>query len=61
MRAMILAIFVLYGIIHQFALVLTLLTWGYVLLGCLLTLARLIARRRSRALEDFDPSEEENG
>lgn len=57
----ILAIFILYGIIHQFALVLTLLTWGYVLLGCLLTLARLIARRRSRALEDFDPNEEENG
>ena len=57
----ILAIFILYGIIHQFALVLAVLTWGYVFLGCFLTLLRLIALKRSKALEDFDPSEEENG
>lgn len=54
-------IFILYGIIHQFALVLAIGSWGYVLLGCLLTLIRLIARKRSKALEDFDPHDEDNG
>lgn len=56
----ILAIFILYGIIHQFALVLALLTWGYVFLGCLLTCIRKIAGQRTKALEDFDPTEEES-
>lgn len=51
----IVAIFVLYGIIHHFSLVFVAVSWGYLLTGCILTLIRLIAGKKSKALEDFDP------
>jgi CDP-diacylglycerol--serine O-phosphatidyltransferase len=55
----IVAIFVLYGIIHHFSLVFFSLSWGYLLLGCLLTLIRLIAGKKSKTLEEFDPDVDE--
>lgn len=53
------AIFTLYGIIHHFALVYSAVSWGYLVLGCLLTLIRLIAGKKLKTLEDFDPDGEE--
>lgn len=55
----IVAIFVLYGIIHHFALVFFSIAWGYLLTGCLLTIIRLIAGKKSNALEEFDPDEDD--
>lgn len=55
----ILAIFLLYGVIHHFSLVLFALSWGYVLLGCALTLIKLIAGKRSKTLADFDPDSDD--
>lgn len=55
----ILAIFILYGIIHHFSLVFFGISWAYVFLGCLLTLIRLIAGKKSKTLEDFDPDVDE--
>ena len=53
------AIFILYGIIHHFPLVFITLFWGYLLLGCFLTIGRLIAGKKSQTLIDFDPDEDE--
>lgn len=53
------AIFVLYGIIHHFSLAFVVISWGYLVTGCVLTLIRLIAGKKSKALEDFDPDADE--
>jgi len=55
----IIAIFSLYGIIHHFALVFCIFSWGYLFLGCVLTLIRLIAGKKIKTLEDFDPDLDE--
>lgn len=52
------AIFVLYGILHFFPLMLMILTWGYVLLGIILSVIRLIAGKKSKTLEDFEPEDD---
>lgn len=52
-------IFILYGIFYYFSLVLFTLSWIYVVISCLLTIARMIAPRRSSALKDFDLDEDE--
>jgi CDP-diacylglycerol--serine O-phosphatidyltransferase len=50
-----LAIFLLYGILHFFALILALLAWSYLLLALVLSIIRLIAGKKSKTLEDFEP------
>jgi len=55
----ILAIFVFYGILYFFSIMLTILTWGYILLGWTLSIIRLIAGKKSKTLEDFEPDQEE--
>lgn len=55
----IVAIFILYGIIHRFALVFFVLSWGYLLLGCILTLIKLTTGKKSKTLKDFDPDSDE--
>lgn len=52
-------IFLIYGIIHFFPVVLLSLTWGYILVGLILSMIRLIAGKRSKTLEDFEPEEED--
>ena len=52
-------IFLIYGIIHFFPVVLLALTWGYILVGLILSMIRLIAGKRSKTLEDFEPEEED--
>jgi len=49
------AIFVLYGILYFFALILALAAWSYVIVGLILSLIRLIAGKKSKTLEDFEP------
>lgn len=53
------ASFILYGILHFFPLMLVVLTWGYVLLGVVLSIIRLIAGKKSNTLQDFEPEEED--
>lgn len=55
----ILAIFILYGVLHFFPVVLLLTSWGYILLGLVLSTIRLIAGKKSKTLEDFEPDEED--
>ncbi|OGN63385.1 MAG: CDP-diacylglycerol--serine O-phosphatidyltransferase [Chlamydiae bacterium RIFCSPHIGHO2_12_FULL_49_9] len=49
------AIFVLYGILYFFAEILTFVSWSYVILGLVLSVIRLIAGRKSKTLEEFEP------
>jgi CDP-diacylglycerol--serine O-phosphatidyltransferase len=60
LMTVILAIFILYGILHFFAVMLFVVTWGYILLGVILSMIRMIAGKKSKTLEDFEPEEEES-
>ena len=50
----ILAIFILYGIFYYLPLVLIVCSLGYILLGCTLTIVRLIAGKKSKTLVHFE-------
>lgn len=54
------AIFLLYGILHFLPVVLLGITWGYIILGVILSTIRLIAGKKSKTLEDFEPEDEES-
>lgn len=49
------AVFVLYGILYFFAEILALFSWSYVLVALILSFIRLIAGKKSKTLEDFEP------
>lgn len=60
LMTVVLAIFVLYGILHFFPVMLFILSWGYILLAWILSIIRLIAGKKSTTLEDFEPDDEDN-
>lgn len=49
------AVFILYGVLYFFAEVLMVIAWSYVILGLILSVIRLIAGKKSKTLEDFEP------
>jgi CDP-diacylglycerol--serine O-phosphatidyltransferase len=49
------AIFLFYGILNHFPVVFFAISWGYVIVASGLSIARLIAGRKAKALEDFEP------
>jgi CDP-diacylglycerol--serine O-phosphatidyltransferase len=53
------AVFIFFGILHYFPLVFLVLTWGYVAVALSLSIARLIAGRKSKTLEEFEPEPDE--
>ncbi len=55
-----LAICILYGILHYFPLLLAVASWGYVLVGLSFAIIRLIAGKKSKTLEDFEPEDDES-
>ncbi|MBX9924265.1 MAG: CDP-alcohol phosphatidyltransferase family protein [Rhabdochlamydiaceae bacterium] len=55
----ILALFILYGIFYFFSVILMVITWGYIVLGWILSIIRLIAGKKSKTLEDFEPDLED--
>lgn len=50
---------IFFGIIHYFSLVFLVLSWGYVALAWILAVIRLIAGRKSKTLEEFEPEPDE--
>lgn len=54
-----LAIFILYGVFHYLPLVLLIGSLGYILSGCILTIIRLIAGKKSNTLVDFEPDNDD--
>ena len=55
----ILAVFIIYGVLYFFPLMLAVIMWCYVVLAWILSLIRLIAGKKSKTLEDFEPDQEE--
>lgn len=53
------AILIFYGIIYHFPLAFMSLSWGYVLIAWMLSMIRLIAGKKSKTLEDFEPESDE--
>jgi CDP-diacylglycerol--serine O-phosphatidyltransferase len=52
-------VFIFYGILNHFPLVFFLFSWIYLLVALVLSTVRLIAGRKSKTLEDFEPEEDE--
>lgn len=55
----VMAVFVLYGMLYFFPLMLALVTWSYLTIAWILSIIRLIAGRKSKTLEDYEPDEED--
>lgn len=49
------AVALFYGVLHHFPLVFFLMAWAYVLVAWLLSIVRVVAGRRAKVLEDFEP------
>lgn len=57
--AVILALFLLYGLLYFFPFTLAILSWLYIVIGWILIIARMIAGKKSKTLEDFEPEHED--
>lgn len=57
--SVVLAVFLLYGILYFFPLILAFVAWSYVLVSFVLTAIRLIAGKKSKTLEEFEPEPDE--
>jgi CDP-diacylglycerol---serine O-phosphatidyltransferase len=53
--AVIFAFFLLYGILYFFPITLTAVVWFYILTGWVIALIRILAGKKSKTLEDFEP------
>lgn len=53
--AVVSAVFVIYGILYFFSLILALVAWVYIGVSLVLSLIRLIAGKKSKTLEEFEP------
>lgn len=53
------AVLIFYGILHYFSFVFMILAWGYVLIAWTFAIIRLVAGRKSKTLEEFEPEPEE--
>lgn len=49
------AVFILYGILYFFAVILAFAIWSYVAVALTLSIIRMIAGKKSKTLEDFEP------
>lgn len=53
------AVLIFYGILHYFSLVFMVLSWSYVVIAWTLAVIRLLAGRKSKTLEEFEPEPDE--
>lgn len=53
------AVFLFYGILHHFSVAFFILSWGYIVTAWILSIIRIIAGKKSKTLEDFEPEPEE--
>lgn len=53
------AVLIFYGILHYFSFVFMALAWSYVVLAWTLTIIRMLAGRKSKTLEEFEPEPDE--
>lgn len=53
------AVLIFYGILHYFALVFMVISWSYVVIAWTLAVIRMLAGRKSKTLEEFEPEPDE--
>ena len=53
----IVAVFFLYGIFHYFSIVFAIISWGYIFTAFILSTIRIIAGKKSKTLQDYDPDD----
>lgn len=53
------AVFIFYGILHHFALIFFLISWGYLTIAFVLSMIRIISGKKSKTLEDFEPEDDD--
>lgn len=51
----VLAVIIFYGVLNHFPVTFLVISWGYILVAMTLSLIRIIAFRRSKSLEEFEP------
>jgi CDP-diacylglycerol---serine O-phosphatidyltransferase len=56
---MVIAVLVLYGILYFFSIILAIIAWLYVIIALILSFIRLIAGKKSKTLEEFEPEPED--
>lgn len=54
------AVLIFFGILHYFAIVFVAIAWSYIALAITLSIIRMIAGRKSKTLEDFEPDPEDD-
>lgn len=53
------AVFIFYGIINHFAVVFFAVSWAYLIVAWVLSIARILSGKKSKTLEDFEPAEDD--
>lgn len=53
------ALFLLYGSFYFFPITLVIIAWGYVIIGSALAIIRVLAGKKSKTLEEYEPDDEE--
>ncbi|HSX04135.1 MAG TPA: CDP-alcohol phosphatidyltransferase family protein [Rhabdochlamydiaceae bacterium] len=56
----IIALFALYGVLYFFPVTLAVFSWSYVIIGWVIAIIRVIAGKKSKTLEDFEPEDQED-
>jgi len=56
-----LAVFAIYGVLYFLPLMLAVVSWSYLVIAWILSLIRVIAGKKSKTLEDYEPDQEEEG
>lgn len=54
------AVFIIFGLLTHFAVVFFLLSWSYLTIAWILSLARLIAGKKAKTLEDYEPEPDDD-
>ncbi len=54
------AVFIIYGFLTHFSAVFFLVSWAYLIIAWILSIARLIAGKKAKTLEDYEPAPEDD-
>ncbi len=54
------AVFIIYGLLTHFAVVFFVVSWAYLIVAWILSIARMIAGKKAKALEDYEPEPEDD-
>lgn len=57
--AVIVASVTLFGILYYYSIIFALISWGYVIIAMIFAIIRVVAGKKSKTLEDFEPDPEE--